>query len=128
MTSLDLIAQRVDLILFKYLMSDEGIICDEGEGNVSNGPYIKLRYAYKDNEINMGEESEIKMKKLVFLNDIMGLLIDTQTYFQVNGPQETIDEHFNCSEFMCNPGCSCGKWGDDKIQKMVSDIDCMKLE
>ena len=141
MTSLDLIAQRVDLILFKYLMADEGIICDEGEGNVANGPYIKLKYSYKDTDVNIDEQSKIKMEKLVFLNDVIGLLKDIQVYFQVNGPYETIDEYVNCSEFTCNPGCSCsgshiafgglnwcGKWDDGKIQKIVSEIDSMKLD
>ena len=79
------IQSKIELILFNYIVSDEGIIDDEGLYNVPLEYDNNIRYTYSDTN-DIGERSIIEQKKLKFLNEVMDILSDIHLYIHQTDP------------------------------------------
>jgi len=112
MPSLEDISHKVNQFIFNHHISEDGIVCDEGDGNQTMINGNNRRWSYTNtNEI--GNRSVIEDIQLHMLNDVMEIMTTLQMYFSHNsdGPIETVDPHTSqCESFNCHPGCSCGSW------------------
>jgi len=100
----------------KHMNTHNGVVCDIG----SKSDYYK--YVYSDMGLGLCRQKSIDDAKIIFMNDSMKIFIKLQSLMGEFGPRETIDEHIYCSEFICKPGCSCGKWDKEE------DIDYKKFD
>lgn len=93
----------IDIIhlINKHMNTSGGVVCDIGESS------SKYRYVFVDIGLGLGKNKEIDNAKIIFMNDVMELLIKFQSMIGEWGPYETIDEHIDCSEFICQPCCKC---------------------
>jgi len=128
MTSLEDISQKVNNFIFTNHISEDGIICDEGENNQTMINGGNRRWSYSStNEI--GQRSEIEDIQLHILNDAMDIITNLQMYFMHytnDGPIETVDPHTSqCLSFNCHPGCSCGAW--DANEPYVQEENYMDM-
>jgi hypothetical protein len=128
MTSLEDISQKVNNFIFTNHISEDGIICDEGDNNQTMINGANRRWSYSStNEI--GQRSEIEDIQLHILNDAMDIITNLQMYFMHytnDGPIETVDPHTSqCLSFNCHPGCSCGAW--DANEPYVQEENYMDM-
>ena len=113
-TMIDII-QKINELVDKHITNEGGVVCDEGkEGN--------FQYTYVDTA--NGEICDINHDKVVFLNDAMNIFNSIIQYTNFEGPDETVDEYINCSEFICNPSCSCGRWLHEPYVQEENYMDC----
>jgi len=107
--------QKIHELIEKHITNDGGVVCDEGKDG-------DFRYTYVDT--TDGEISDINHDKVVFLNDVMNIFNSILYYSNFEGPIETVDEYINCSEFICKPGCKCGKWDLEPYVQEENYMDC----
>ena len=79
------IQQKIELILFNYIVTEDAIINDEGEHNVPLEYDNNVRYTYEDSN-DYGERSLVEQKRIKFLNEVMALLSDVHLYVYQNDP------------------------------------------
>jgi hypothetical protein len=112
MQALEDISYKVNLFIFNHHISEDGIVCDEGDGNQTMVNGNNRRWSYT-NTSEIGHRSELEDIQLHMLNDVMEIMTSLQMYFSHygDGPIETVDAHTSkCQSFNCHPGCSCGAW------------------
>lgn len=138
MSSLEEISTKVNEIIFYNLISQDGIVCDEGEGNVllMNGQTCRWIYS-NSNEIGNGR-TEQEDQQILYLNNTMNLLIEFQNFMAIRSeaPIETIDPYTSIhSELNCGPTCSCGNWDgtmveatEDSVNNISDEINDMKID
>ena len=125
------IVQKIMELTNKHITNDEGVVCDSNlEGYAS-----KYRYTFVDSN-NM--QNDVEHDKIIFINDVMDIFNEIMVMSEA--PIETQDEHINCSEFICKPGCSCGNWRyepyvqeenymieDSSLQSMMGELENMNI-
>ena len=79
------IQQKIECLLFTYIVSEGAIINDEGEHNVPLEYDNNVRYTYEDSN-DYGERSLVEQKRIKFLNEVMDLLSDVHLYIHQNDP------------------------------------------
>jgi len=79
------IQQKIEMLLFNHIVSEEGIINDEGQYNVPLEFDNNVRYTYEDTN-DYGERSVSEQKRIKFLNEVMDLLSDVHLYIHLSDP------------------------------------------
>lgn len=105
---MDDIYRDVIRIIEKHSNNQGGVVCEIGDTD-SN-----YNYVYVDIGLGLGKRQSIDNAKVVFMNECMTVLEKLQRF--IESPIETSE----CSSFVCQPGCSCGTWGDETM--MLDDI------
>ena len=82
---MELIQQKIELLLFNYIVSEDGIINDEGQYNVPLEYDNNVRYTYEDSN-DYGERSITEQKRIKFLNEVMDILSDVHLYIHQTDP------------------------------------------
>ena len=109
--------QKINNLIEKHITNEGGVVCDEGNEG-------RFRYTYVDTSLHLNKKCDINNDKLVFLNDVMDIFNSMLEYSNFEGPVETVDEYINCSEFICKPGCKCGKWNYEPYIQEENYMDC----
>lgn len=141
MQTLEDISLKINEFIFTHHISEDGIICDEGEGNLTMIHGNNRRWSYVNtNEID--NRSETEDIQLHILNDAMDIIMNIQAQLQyhVSGgypinikdnyisdaPTETVDPHTSkCISLNCHPGCPCGNW--DQYERYVQEENYMDM-
>lgn len=79
MSNLSDIISRIEKFNFDYIVSDEGILSDEGVYNVPLENNDNVRYLFSDSN-EFGKRSELEVKKIKMMNDSLEILFDIYTY------------------------------------------------
>ena len=79
------IQQKIELLLFTYIIAEDAIINDEGVHNVPLEYDNNVRYTYEDSN-NYGERTLVEQKRIKFLNEVMDLLSDVHLYVYQSNP------------------------------------------
>ncbi len=79
------ILQKIELLMFNNLISDNSIIEDDGTYNIPMENHNNQRYSYVDDK-EYGQRTEIEQKKILFLNDVMDIFSDLHQYIHENEP------------------------------------------
>ena len=79
------IQQKIEYLLFTYIVAEDAIINDEGEHNVPLEYDNNMRYTYEDSN-DYGERSIVEQKRIKFLNEVMDLLSDVHLYVHQSDP------------------------------------------
>ena len=95
---MDEIYLKIISTIRKHSSDRGGIVCELGDRG------IYPRYAYID--VGLGKRQSIDNAKRLFMNECMDILIQLQILLE--SPTDT-----PCSSFVCQPGCSCGTWGQE---------------
>ena len=79
MSNLSDIVSRIEKFNFDYIVSDEGILSDEGVYNVPLENNDNVRYLFSDSN-EFGKRSPQEIKKIKMMNDSIEILFDIYTY------------------------------------------------
>ena len=79
MSNLSDIVSRIEKFNFDYIVSDEGILSDEGVYNVPLENNDNVRYLFSDSN-EFGKRSPQEIKKIKMMNDSLEILFDIYTY------------------------------------------------
>ncbi len=121
------ISHKVNQLLNEFYHCENGIICDNGKGNVLVVDGSPLQYDFVDSG-EIDTRSEIEEQKIKFLNDIMDLFYDIQRYVTFNEPLYNDDYVMDCSTELDKQMLveSVGDTTTD-IEQVVDKIDDMEL-
>ena len=121
------ISSKVCQIMHEFYQSEDGIICDNGKGNVFVVDGAPLQYDFVDSG-EIDERSEIEDQKIKFLNDIMDLFFDIQRYVTVNEPLRFDDDYgMDCSTELDKQMLLETVGEKDEVETIVDQIDDMEL-
>ena len=79
MSNLSDIISRIEKFNFDYIVSDEGILSDEGVYNVPLENNDNVRYLFSDSN-EFGKRSPQEIKKIKMMNDSIEIMFDIYTY------------------------------------------------
>ena len=79
MSNLSDIISRIEKFNFDYIVSDEGILSDEGVYNVPLENNDNVRYLFSDSN-EYGKRTPQEIKKIKMMNDSLEILFDIYTY------------------------------------------------
>tara|TARA_X000000950_G_scaffold15348_1_gene16634 strand:+ start:5459 stop:5905 length:447 start_codon:yes stop_codon:yes gene_type:complete len=79
MSNLSDIISRIEKFNFDYIVSDEGILSDEGVYNVPLENNDNVRYLFSDSN-EFGKRSQQEIKKIKMMNDSLEIMFDIYTY------------------------------------------------
>ena len=79
MANLPDIVSSIEKFNFDYIVSEGGILSDEGVYNVPLENNDNVRYLFSDSN-EFGKRSELEVKKIKMLNDSLEILFDIYTY------------------------------------------------
>jgi hypothetical protein len=85
MAGLSDIQHKIEMLMFNHMVTEGHIIDDEGVFNVPVESGINVRYMYTDTP-EYGQRSEMDIKKLIFLNEVMDIMTDLHLYIHHNDP------------------------------------------
>lgn len=70
---------KIELLMFYHLISEDSIITDEGSLNVEMKNHINQRYSFVDDK-STEDRTDIDEKKILFLNQVMEIFTDLHNY------------------------------------------------
>tara|TARA_Y100001938_G_C7956190_1_gene361840 strand:+ start:332 stop:784 length:453 start_codon:yes stop_codon:yes gene_type:complete len=79
MSNLSDIVSRIEKFNFDYIVSEEGILSDEGVYNVPLENNDNVRYLFSDSN-EFGSRNPLEVKKIKMMNDSLEILFDIYTY------------------------------------------------
>ena len=79
MSNLSDIISKIEKLNFDYIVSDGGILSDEGVYNVPLENNDNVRYLFSDSN-EFGKRSVLEVKKIKMMNDSLEILFDIYTY------------------------------------------------
>lgn len=120
------ISSKVSQIMYEFYHREDGIICDNGKGNVFVVDGAPLQYDFVDSG-EMSERSEIEDQKIKFLNDIMDLFFDIQRYVTLNESIDLDDYGMDCSTELDKQMLLESVGEKDEVETMVDQIEDMEL-
>ena len=121
------ISSKVSQIMYEFYHREDGIICDNGKGNVFVVDGSPLQYDFVDSG-EMDERSEIEDQKIKFLNDIMDLFFDIQRYVTLNESLQYDDDYgMDCSTELDKQMLLETVGEKDEVETIVDQIDDMEL-
>lgn len=106
-------------LIHKHLNENGGVVCEIGD--IDYG----YKYVFVDIGLGLGYRKSIDNAKKIFMNECMNILLEIKELCNLETPLETIDDHFKCSKFICEPGCSCGTRGDES---QIRSENCQKID
>lgn len=120
MASITDISYKINNLLYTYYHSEDGIICDEGKGNVDIEACQSLQYDFVDTNQSVNI-TEVEKEKIRLLNDIMEIFMDFNRYITLYEPIGS-----GCQTYPCQPGCSCGNWNDTTTTQSTTESTTME--
>ena len=120
------ISSKVSQIMYEFYHREDGIICDNGKGNVFVVDGAPLQYDFVDSS-EISERSEIEDQKIKFLNDIMDLFFDIQRYVTLNESIDLDDYGMDCSTELDKQMLLESVGEKDEVETMVDQIEDMEL-